>query len=486
MFAMVLALGLGVAGSAAAQQERRIALVIGIGNYQNAPVLANPIRNSKAVAQSLRGLGFDVTELYDPDDRGLTLGIRQFGVKAQGSDVALVYYAGHGVQVGHENYLVPADARLERERDLLYEAVPLELLLGEVSQGRKLGIVLLDACRDNPFVQRMTRAAGSGSRSAVGSGLARVDNVPRNTVVAMSTRADEVAEDGAGEHSPFATALLANLASPGLELSLFFRTVRDSVLTQTQGRQEPYVFSSVGAEPFYLNPLPPNHPPQVEQARRVRMYTGPIGIIRPTDPDNDPMTVLIKTVPRGTVRDGTQLVRPGDRLRPEALAELTFIPEPNYVGSAGLLSYQVDDGHGGIAESAVEIDVVDASEAGPQLAEASLWERMHNTGRIEDLDVFLRLYPNSRFAAPAAQRRADLARTAAAAPQVAALAPPAASPAPAPPPRRRSPPSRRIRSRRRARRPGWRSCRPRRRRAAWRRWISWARRSATARPARSC
>ena len=388
---------------------RRVALVIGTGNYQTVPQLANPVRDGRAIAQTLRGLAFEVDELYDPDARSLIRGIRDFGIKAQRSDVALVYYAGHGVQVAHENYLIPVDARLDRERDLLYEAVPLELLLGEVSQTAKLGIVLLDACRNNPFVDRISRSLPPSSRGITTSGLARVDNVPRNTVVAMSTRADEVAEDGAGDHSPFAAALLVNFPTPGLELSLFFRTVRDAVLRATAGRQEPYVFSSMGADPFYFKPLPPKRPPVVETARRVRMYTGPIGITQPEDQAGDPLTVVIKTVPRGLVRDGTRQVHAGDRIGPDTLSRLVFVPEPGFTGSAGLLSYQVE-GLGGVSESAVEIEVMDAAEAAAQLAEASLWERVRNTDRLDDLELFARLYPNSRFGPAAAKRRTELAR----------------------------------------------------------------------------
>jgi formylglycine-generating enzyme required for sulfatase activity len=406
---------------------RRVALVIGTGSYQTVPQLANPVRDGRAIAQALRGLAFEVDELYDPDARSLIRGIRDFGIKAQHSDVALVYYAGHGVQVAHENYLIPVDARLERERDLLYEAVSLDLMLGEVSQTAKLGIVLLDACRNNPFVDRISRSLPAGSRGMTTSGLARVDNVPRNTVVAMSTRADEVAEDGAGDHSPFAAALLANFATPGLELSLFFRTVRDAVLRATAGRQEPYVFSSVGADPFYFRPLPPKRPPVVEAARRVRMYTGPIGITHPEDEAGDPLTVIIKTVPRGLVRDDTRQIRAGDRIGPDVLARLVFVPEPGFTGSAGLLSYQVE-GPGGVSESAVEIEVMDAAEAAAQLAEASLWERVRNTERVEDLELFSRLYPNSRFGPAASQRRVELARAAQPSPA------PVGSVAPAPPP----------------------------------------------------
>ncbi|WP_165838859.1 SUMF1/EgtB/PvdO family nonheme iron enzyme [Roseicella frigidaeris] len=524
--------------------DRRIALVIGTGTYQSAPALANPVNDARAIGEALRRLNFEVDEVYDPDFRKLTRAVREFGVKAQKADVAVVYYAGHGVQVGRENYLLPADARLERERDLLYEALPLELILGEASQARKIGIVLLDACRNNPFVDRMSRAMTIAGRGSASPGLARVDNVPRNTMVVMATKADQIAEDGGGDHSPFAEALLAHFQIPGLELSLFFRSLRDTVLRATGNRQEPYIFSSLGAEPFYFYPRPPNRPPAlaaipplelrdsagptplpiarptdpdqdplsvritglprsgevrvegravapgavfaadrfaaatykpdgsatgpvgtldilvedgrggsvmgslaitvlpsnrqplVESPRKLRIFTGGLEIARPEDPDGDAVTVLVRGLPRGIVRNGVAVLRGGERLRPEELAGLVYIPEPGFTGAAGSFVYQAEDGRGGKAEGTLEIEVMDAAEAAAQLAETALWERLRSTGRAEDVDAFLRLYPNSRFAAAAQRRLAELRGPTqpGAAPQL-ALATPApprpAAPAPA-------------------------------------------------------
>jgi uncharacterized caspase-like protein len=240
------------AAFAAAGEEKRVALVIGIGAYQNAPVLANPVNDARAIGEALRRLKFEVSEVYDPNYRDLARSVREFGIRAAGSDVALIYYAGHGVQVDRENFLLPVDAKLERERDLLYEALPLERFLGEVSQATKIGMVLLDSCRTNPFVDRIARSMGLASRAiSTVPGLARVDNVPRNTMVVLAAKADQIAQDGV-QHSPFAAAVLAHFQIPGLELSLFFRSVRDTVLRATNNKQEPYMFGSLGAEPIYF------------------------------------------------------------------------------------------------------------------------------------------------------------------------------------------------------------------------------------------
>jgi formylglycine-generating enzyme required for sulfatase activity len=495
--------------------EKRVALVIGIGAYQNAPALTNPTNDARAMSETFRRLNFEVVELYDGDYRRFSRALREFGIKAAASDVAVVYFAGHGVQVGRENYLLPADARLERERDLLYETIPLELMLGEVSQARKLGIVLLDSCRNNPFVDRLSRSVAVASRGAAGPGLARVDNVPRNTLVAMATKADQTAEDGDGNNSPFAEALLTHLQMPGLELSLFFRSVRDAVLRATNNRQEPFVFSSLGAEPFYFYPRPPNRnpqisvlplevrdnagptpllipsiadpdqdpltariiglprsgevriegrvvtpgavfpadrlrsatykpagselggvgtidvlvednrggsalgsviisvvasnqPPTVEPPRRLRIYTGALGITPPTDPDGDQLWITVRDLPRGLIRSGTAPLRSGERVRSEQLANLIYIPEPGFTGNAGSLRYTVEDGRGGRTEGAIEFDVIDPLEAATQMAEAGLWERLRASGRLEDVEMFIRLYPNSYLAAAAQRERVRL------------------------------------------------------------------------------
>ena len=181
-------------------------------------------------------------------------------------------------------------------------------MLGEVSQANKIGIVLLDACRNNPFIERITRSFPVAGRAiATSSGLARVDGVPRNTLVAMATKADQVADDGSGGNDPFAAALLAHLQIPGLELSLFFRSVRDAVLKATAtGRSRPLQLARRRAVAAFY-PRPPNRPPIIGQIATLEVLDTagptPLGIPRPTDPDQDPLTVRIIGLPRsGEVR----------------------------------------------------------------------------------------------------------------------------------------------------------------------------------------
>jgi formylglycine-generating enzyme required for sulfatase activity len=358
----VLCLWLLTAAHAARAAEQRIALVIGVGGYQNAPHLANPVTDARAIGDSLRRLKFEVTELYDPDFRALNSGVRAFGIRAASADVAVVYYAGHGVQVDRENYLIPADAKLERERDLLYEAMPLDRLLGEVSQASRIGIILLDSCRNNPFIERVARSMTVAGRAvATTPGLARVDNVPRNTMVVMAAKADQIAEDGQ-EHSPFAGALLAHFQIPGLELSLFFRSVRDTVLRATNNRQEPYVFSSLGAEPFYFYPRPPNRPPVIAAITPLELteVSGPtaLGLPEPTDPDQDPLTARIIGLPRfGEVRIDGHTVALNAVVSAEKLKTAVYKPDGKTVGSAGTLDILIEDGRGGSVTASLPINV---------------------------------------------------------------------------------------------------------------------------------
>jgi formylglycine-generating enzyme required for sulfatase activity len=369
-WAIVMSLVLAPAGAAPAPDkgEKRIALVIGISAYQNAPPLANPVNDARAIGEALRRLNFEVYELFDPDYRLFSRGIRDFGVRAQSADAAVIYYAGHGIQADHENYLLPADAKLEHQHDLLFEAMPLRLILGEVAQANKIGIILLDACRNNPFAERLSRSFASAQRAitTTGPGLARVDDVPRNTMVVMATKADQGADDGDAGHSPFAQALLAHFQIPGLELGLFVRSVRDTVLRATNNRQEPYIFSSLGAEPFYFHPSPPHHPPEIGPVRALqvtdRSGATPLGIPRPTDPDGDSLTVRLTGLPRsGEVRIGGHPAKSNDLFSVDQFMAATYTPDGKAVGAVGSVDILVEDGRGGSAIGSLPITVMSSN-----------------------------------------------------------------------------------------------------------------------------
>lgn len=233
-----------------AAQGRRVALVIGNSSYPDVGKLANPAADARMVAAALRHIGFaEVIERYDLDLAGMSRAVKEFGDTTADADWAVVYYAGHGIEVSGVSYLVPTDAKLLRDSHVADEALPLERVLAKVENAKKLRLVILDACRNNPFAARMVRSAGS-TRS-IGRGLAPLE--PEGGVlVAYSAKHGTLAQDGDGANSPFATALAAYLEEPGLEIQFLFRKVRDRVKAATGGAQEPFLYGSLGAEPLYF------------------------------------------------------------------------------------------------------------------------------------------------------------------------------------------------------------------------------------------
>jgi hypothetical protein len=241
--------------AAPAQAGRRVALVIGNSSYANVPPLPNPRGDAAAIAGLLQNTGFDnVTLKTDLDFNAMRLAFRDFGLKAHGADVAAVYFAGHGLELGGENYLVPVDARLASDSSVGYEAITLSLVLSSVRPAKRLRLVILDACRNNPFSQQM-KISGGRTRS-VSRGLARIEP-PGDVLVAYSAKAGTTARDGAGAHSPYAEALLAHLATPGLDIRLVMGAVRDAVIARTRPSgtpQEPFIYGSLGGQRVYLAP----------------------------------------------------------------------------------------------------------------------------------------------------------------------------------------------------------------------------------------
>ncbi len=229
---------------------RRLALVIGNSKYTHASSLKNPENDARAIARALKRLGFvQVIERYNLDYNELRTTLKNFGDAAVNSDWALIYYAGHGIQVGGTNYVIPVDAKLAHAAHVEEEAISLDRVLSKVSEARRLRMVILDACRDNPFSKKM-KTNGSRSRS-LGRGLANVEP-ERGTLVAFAARDGQVADDGDGKHSPYTRALLEHIEKNKLEVSLLFRKVRDSVLKRTGRRQEPYVYGSLPGDELYF------------------------------------------------------------------------------------------------------------------------------------------------------------------------------------------------------------------------------------------
>ena len=166
-----------------------VALVIGNGKYQKVAELLNPSRDARAVSAALKRIGFSVVEGYDLSFTEMAERLKTFGKAADKASVALVFYAGHGLQMNGTNYFLPVDARVQREQDLAYDAISLDMILREAEAARDLRIIILDACRDNPFAARIARAGGLTRSIQITEGLAQVGNVGRNTLVAYATAA---------------------------------------------------------------------------------------------------------------------------------------------------------------------------------------------------------------------------------------------------------------------------------------------------------
>jgi hypothetical protein len=251
VFALALCLGSFLA-AAPASAESRVALVIGNSAYAHGGRLTNPANDATAVAQSLRKVGFTVVLQTDLGKNDLEAALKSFTRASAGADIALVYFAGHGVEKGGTNYLIPVDATLASDADIDFEAVPLDLVMHAVSGATKLKIVVLDACRNNPFRDAMRRSAGT---RGIGQGLAKPpDPEEGDMLVAYAAEAGSTAEDGTGANSPFATALARHLGDPGVDIRIMFGRIRDDVRAATGMRQEPAVYESLGGEQFFMAP----------------------------------------------------------------------------------------------------------------------------------------------------------------------------------------------------------------------------------------
>jgi uncharacterized caspase-like protein len=230
--------------------EKRVALIVGNSTYQTVPQLPNPSRDASAVAKMFKDAGFDSVEVrLNVGNLEFKRSIRRFETMADQADIAVIYYAGHGLEISGTNYLIPIDARLASDRDADDEAIPLERLVSSTDRAKRLRLVILDACRDNPFVTTMRRER---TNRAVTAGLGKVEPTSTDTLIAYAAKAGSTADDGDERHSPFTSALLNNLTVPGLDVRLAFGRVRDEVLKSTGNRQEPFVYGSLGGETMAL------------------------------------------------------------------------------------------------------------------------------------------------------------------------------------------------------------------------------------------
>jgi Caspase domain len=234
--------------------DKRVALVVGNSSYQHVAKLPNPSSDASAIAEMFRKAGFDVVDLQlDAGNLEFKRAIRRFEDAASGADMAVAFFAGHGLELKGTNYMIPIDARLADERDAPDEAIALDRIVEAVDGAKRLRLVIVDACRDNPFAVTMKRQSALRN---IPRGLGRVEPQGTDTLIAYAAKAGSTAEDGHGEHSPLTTALLDNLTVPGLDIRLAFGRVRDQVMKITDNRQEPFVYGSLGGGVISLVPPP--------------------------------------------------------------------------------------------------------------------------------------------------------------------------------------------------------------------------------------
>ena len=245
-----------------AEAGARLALVLGNGKYQNVPELGNPANDAEDLARALRGVGFDVIEQRDATRDAMAKAVHDFSDRLAGADVALFFYAGHGLQMNGENYLLPVDAKIQNVADVHFNTINLTDIQQEMESGGRTNIIILDACRNNPFAE----ALGHGGRSVPGRGLGRLDAAGEGSLIVYSTQPNNVALDGAGRNSPFTAALLKHVATPGLEVRQMISKVRNDVLQATNRQQTPWDSSSLVGDVYLAGPLADAAPPTLAAA----------------------------------------------------------------------------------------------------------------------------------------------------------------------------------------------------------------------------
>jgi carboxyl-terminal processing protease len=384
----------------------RIALVVGNSNYGgDLGVLPNPVNDSRLVAAALKRIGFDVIEVEDADQNALKRAIADFGdrMAAAGTDAtSLFFYAGHGLQVGGQNYLIPIQADISRERDVDIEAVSLETVLKQMAWAdSKVNIVILDACRNNPLAR--------GFRSST-QGLAEITVKPQGSFISYSTAPGDVAVDGNGTNSPYSAALAEAIEKPGLDINDVFREVRADVMSATKGKQVPWDSSSLTAPYYFVAPVAAAPAPAPAPAA---FQTAAV----------DPKTIEL------TFWEAIKNSKSPD----DFAAYLEKYPNGDFAGLARIRVKQLG------AQSAAPVASAETVQAEPEKRspdlsadiELAYWNSVKDTGEKEAFESYLKKYPKGHFVDLARARMADLEAEAKA--QAAALTPPPAPTLPQPP-----------------------------------------------------
>jgi TPR repeat protein len=379
--------------------ERRAALIIGNAAYEHAPSLRTPVPDARAVADTLRHLDFDVLLGTDLDKIGMERLIERFVQSLPGTDVALVYYSGHAVQVDNQNHLIPISARIRSSAELSLETVPLEALFAYMRQNAKVQLIFLDACRNNPFAEQIVTPSRQDNAKAVG--LAQVSTTG-GALVAFSTEPGKVAFDGMGQLSPFTGSFVNRAREPRVEIRQALTRVRGDVIAATGGEQVPWDNSALLSE-FYF--IPPKPQPVFDKLAFVRARRAPdeaavpLGLVAARQPEGGEVRVNIETAPRQGVLelDGRTLAA-GGAFTGADLARLAYRPEDQGRAVADAFSFNIRDDFGNQGTGFVTVALEAAAD---EVAVASRPTPSLDLGRVvASATSTLGLGPNLKVAGP--------------------------------------------------------------------------------------
>lgn len=364
-----------------AQTERRVALVIGNSHYRTLPQLPNPSNDVTEVAKILKKAGFDVTLGLDTDRLSLEEAVRTFLRSADGAHAGLIYYSGHAVQIGGQNFIVPVDATLESAYDVETQTMPLDLIVGHLREKSSIQLVFLDACRNNPFKTGNFWMAQTLEPVGPTRGLARIDS-NLGSLIAFSTAPGEVALDGDGMLSPYTQFFVQHADVPNKEIRQVLTEVRRDVISATKGAQVPWENSSLlDSFYFFQAPSPPLLASLQQQTVPAGAADAKLSLEMPQAPTGAPLKVMVEQVPQvgRIVLDGKPLA-PKTEIALADLQRLRFDSADASPGSVALFGYSASDPYGQRVQSVVAVSVV-KDAAAEQAEEARKREERTNAVR---------------------------------------------------------------------------------------------------------
>ncbi|MBY3222965.1 caspase family protein [Rhizobium laguerreae] len=385
--AMLLSIGTAFA-AVTEESGRRVALVIGNSVYKTLPSLPNPANDVEEVATTLRAAGFDVTIGVNVDRIGLEDTVRRFLRSTSNAEAGLIYYSGHGIQVGGQNFIVPVDATLETPYDVETQTMPLDLILNHLKQNSRVQLIFLDACRNNPFNAQKFWMAEKLEPVGATRGLARIDS-DLGSLIAFSTEPGQVALDGTGALSPYSESFIKRASEPNREIRQVLTDVRRDVIAMTDGKQVPWENSSL-MDSFYFIPAPP--PPSVEPMQQVSVPEGAattrLPIAPPHDETGSALLVTLNQLPKiGKLSFDGKPVEQGAKMPAAALTALTYDSSDVAAGTVGLIGYTVSDPYGQATQGVVAITV--SADAGAKLAQLEQEKQV----RLANADAYLKTLP---------------------------------------------------------------------------------------------